>query len=332
MPALTLPAPSLHRANDMLSLCSSWSKSIPFSVLTLTLLIVLYTSGCTPGQADPEAEAAFLTDYEGYRAQRIADLQAPDSWLTLVGLHWLGEGENRFGSDPENEVVFPEDRAPARMGTFILADSSVRMTILPGVEVLHAEAPTTDLMMITDADSTTAIAEHGSLSWYVIRRGDRFAIRVKDSQSPTLTGFTGIDTYPPSLDWRIEATFEPYEPHKPIPVPDVFGNIADRPALGALVFEHDGQPYRLDVIRDGDEPKFFLLFSDDTNGKDTYGAGRYLKVEEPSPGDNRVVIDFNKAYNPPCVFTPYATCPFPPRQNDLPFRVEAGEKNWGKGL
>lgn len=293
------------------------------------VLAAMLAAGCAGGSADPAEEAAFRAELAAFREARLDDLTQPDGWLTLVGLHWLHEGENTFGSDPSNDVVFPE-KAPAHLGVFLVAGATVRVRIAPGVAALHDGAPVTELALATDAEPEPTVLTYGTLSWHVIRRGDRLGVRVKDRESPTRTAFHGIETFPPDRAWRVPGRFEAYDPPKPIPIADVTGRIFDEPSPGALVFEKDGVTHRLDVIRDGDEPKYFVIFADETNGRETYGGGRYLKVDEPPPGDDRVVIDFNRAYNPPCAFTPYATCPLPPRGNHLALRVEAGEKAYAK--
>ena len=155
-------------------------------------------------------------------------------------------------------------------------------------------------------------------------------IRLRDSENPRIAGFTGIERFPVSEKWRIEAQFKPYDSVKIISVPTVLGTIDQSPCTGALVFEIDGREYSLDPITDEGSPGFFIIFGDATNGKETYGAGRFLGAEAAGPG-GKVILDFNKAYNPPCAFSPFATCPLPPKQNVLPVAVTAGEKAYAGG-
>ena len=166
----------------------------------------------------------------------------------------------------------------------------------------------------------------GSLLFYLIRRGDKIGVRVKDSQSEARRNFRGLDYFPIDPGWRIEARFEPYDPPRSISVPNVLGQDNDEKSPGAIVFEHGGKTYRLDPVLEPGETDYFVIFGDRTNGKTTYGAGRFLYVAPPVGG--KTVIDFNKAYNPPCVFTDFATCPLPPPQNKLPIPVEAGEEEY----
>ena len=165
----------------------------------------------------------------------------------------------------------------------------------------------------------------GTLTFHVIKRGERLGVRVKDSASPERTNFRGLEYFPVDERWRVEARFEPHNPPKSIPIVNVLGMEEDTPSPGTLVFDLNGQTYRLDALTEEGEPQFFVIFADQTSGKETYGAGRYLYAGPPDSA-GRLLIDFNEAYSPPCAFTKYATCPLPPEQNKLPVRVEAGEK------
>jgi uncharacterized protein (DUF1684 family) len=281
----------------------------------------------------PSAEA-YAAELEAHRTERETRLRAPDSWLSLVGLPWLEEGANPFGSAAENPVVFPEN-APAKAGVFLLQNGQISVSAAEdsGLTLLAGEEETVltpgELVPLLDdtAEGGPTSLTLGTLLFYPIRRGEKVGIRIKDSAAETLTNFAGLDYYPADLAWRLEGRFEPYDPPKPLPMPNVLGTVNEQPAPGALVFTVDGTEYRLDPTGDPGEP-LFLVFGDQTNGKESYGGGRFLYVDPPDE-EGRVVIDFNRAYNPPCVFTPYATCPLPPRSNKLPIAVEAGEKTYG---
>jgi uncharacterized protein (DUF1684 family) len=168
------------------------------------------------------------------------------------------------------------------------------------------------------------------LSWFVIERFGQYGVRLRDSAAPAFREFDGIDRYPTDAGWRILGRFEPYDPPKEIPAPNVLDVPSTSNSPGAVVFEVDGEEYRLDVTGDPASRRFSVVFGDETNGGETYGGGRFLSVDAPSEGD-WIVIDFNRAYNPPCVFTAFATCPLPPPQNKLALRVEAGEKMYFGG-
>ncbi len=300
----------------------------------LTLLPPPSTRAAEPepapeSKAAPAADEAYGKEIEAFRQERIDGLKKPEGWLSLVGLFWLQEGDNRFGSGAENRVIFPEGSAPEVAGKFVRHGDQVSVEAAAGSGLTSDGKTVTQLDLAIDADSKGPTRlELGSLRFYVIRRGDRLGVRVKDNASPVLKSFTGIDTYPTRSDWRFEARFEPYVPVKKVPVPNILGQIDDTSSAGTVVFEIAGKTYRLDGLGEPGEG-LFLIFADDTNGGETYGAGRFLDTDPPK--DGKVVVDFNKAYNPPCAFTPFATCPLPPKQNRLGLRVEAGEKNFAGG-
>jgi uncharacterized protein len=280
---------------------------------------------------DPVArssEASHRADWEAWRAKRLESLRREDGWLTLVGLFWLEEGENTFGSDPSNRIVFPSGKAPTRMGSILLRGGVVSVSVDPRVEVTREGKFITQMRLQTDAGGAQpTVLKHGSLSFYVIERGKRMAVRVKDSQAQARRNFHGIETFPYQERLRIQARFEPYDPPRMIPVPNVLGTRDEEKSPGALVFEWDGKTYRLEPVLEEGETDLFVIFGDATNGSTTYGGGRFLYAKPPDT-QGRTVLDFNRSYNPPCVFTPYATCPLPPKQNRLPISIEAGEKNY----
>ena len=178
----------------------------------------------------------------------------------------------------------------------------------------------------SDEESEPTLLQHGSLSFYVIKRGERFAVRVKDSDAPARSRFHGLENFPIAERFRFVAHFEKYDPPKRISVPNILGKETSETSPGALVFTHEGRTYRLDPVLETGTSELFVIFGDATNGHETYGGGRFLYASPPV--DGRTVLDFNKAYNPPCVFSPYATCPLPPAQNRLPISIEAGEKTY----
>ncbi len=278
------------------------------------------------GQGSPE-DADYLTQIDGWRARRVERLITEDGWLSLVGLFWIEAGENSIGSGPENVVLLPSSKAPEKVGILTVENGKTRIVVDPEVEVTHQGAKIRSLRMRSDAEGEPTILTLGDLTFFIIDRGGRLAVRVKDRQSPVRRAFKGIDRYPIEAKWRFAARFDPYDPPKQISIADITGAIIDWPSSGALIFDHEGQTLRLDVLDEPEDDSLFVIFSDMTTGRETYGGGRYLYTEAPGP-DGRVDLDFNKAYNPPCVFTDYATCPLPPRQNRLPIRIEAGEMKY----
>ena len=303
--------------------------------LTISLLAALSVgiAACRQTSTPPAPKLAldgstYKKEIEKWQSDRVATLTKQDGWLSLIGLYWLKEGENRFGSGAANPIRLPRDRATLVAGTFWLENGHVRMTAHPAVEITAGGSPVTSLALRDDTENGgPTVLKFGTLLMNVIKRGDRVGVRVKDTDSRTRREFKSLEYYPTNPKWRVEARFEPYQPQKIIPITNVLSMTDDEISPGALVFEVDGTTYRVDPILEKGETDLFVIIADETTGKETYGAGRYLYV---SPPDNagKVVIDFNKAYSPPCAFTNYATCPLPPPQNRLPFRIEAGEKKY----
>lgn len=279
-------------------------------------------TGNEPGK---QSDTAWRQEVEAFRKERFQNLKKEDGWFTLVGLFWLDEGENPFGSDPGAKVILPEGKAPKAAGVLVRKGEAVELRAAPGTKITSDGKPVTNLALASDAKGKPTILEMGSLSFFVIERGDRIGVRVKDSQSAALAAFHGLDTYPIQPAWRIDARFEPYDPPKPIQIPNILGQVIEDTSPGAVVFDWQGKTYRLDAMGSPEEG-LSLIFGDLTNGKETYGAGRFLETGPAK--DGRVAVDFNLAYNPPCAFTAFATCPLPPAQNKLALRVEAGEKKY----
>jgi len=310
------------------------SSSFAFT-FTISLLVTLSLSiGACSKAPTPRApttafdESSYKKEIEKWRSDRLATLTKQDGWLTLIGLYWLKDGENKFGSGVTNPIRLPKDRAPIFAGSLWLENGRVRMTAYPAVEITANGSPVTalDLKDDTEAGGPTVL-KFGTLLMNIIKRNDRLGVRVKDTDSRTRREFKGLEYFPIDPKWRIEARFESYNPPKIIPITNVLSMTDDETSPGALVFEVGGTTYRVDPILEKGETDLFVIISDGTTGKETYGAGRYLYVSPPDK-TGKVVIDFNKAYSPPCAFTNYATCPLPPQQNRLPFRIEAGEKKY----
>jgi uncharacterized protein (DUF1684 family) len=297
---------------------------------TAALFLFVVSMLALPASAgEAPATELYRAEIETWRATRIASLKRENGWLTLVGLFWLREGENRLGSDPaSNRIVFPKDTTPKAMGSLDLSKGIVTLRAAPDAGLTSDGHPVTAMTLRSDAEGSPTIVRHGRISFFLIKRGERLGVRVKDSASPTLLSFHGLDNYPIDGNWRFEARFDAYTPSKTIAVPNILGSVDQEKSPGAAVFEVAGHSYRLDAVQEPGSDELFIIFGDQTNGVETYGGGRFLYAALPDKA-GRVVLDFNKAYNPPCVFTPYATCPLPPAQNRLALRVEAGEKKYG---
>jgi len=275
----------------------------------------------------PAARAAspdYVHEIEGWRAKREEGLRAPDGWLTVVGLHWLREGTSTIGSAEGSDILLPLS-APPRVGTIDFTNGKAVIHVAPGVTVKSQDKPVAELELHSDKGGQPDVLAIGPVSVYVIERGGRHALRVKDSESAQRRSFRGLEWYPVREDLRIRARFTPYDPPKKIPIANVLNTVEPMPSPGYVTFHLGGRQLRLDpVLEEPDAKELFFIFKDTTAGKDTYPAGRFLYAEMPKAG--QVVVDFNKAYSPPCAFTSFATCPLPPRQNRLDVRIEAGEK------
>ena len=260
----------------------------------------------------------FADDYAheiaDFRAARERSISSADGWVTLAGLSWLKEGLNRVGSDPASEVPLPSS-VPARVGTIILKGGHADFRPAPGVKIPAQEMK---------EDST--ILSIGTVKFLLIRREEKFGIRVKDSDAPARREFTHLSWYPVDPAWRIEAKFTPWDKPRTLKFDTVIDGLQEEDSSpGFVTFVRDGREFHLDAVIDDGE--LFLIFRDQTSGKSTYAAARFLYAELPKnlKTPSTVVLDFNKAINPPCVFTPYATCPLPPPQNRLTLAVTAGE-------
>jgi hypothetical protein len=293
--------------------------------LLLICIILLYS--CGNEKYKEKGSAEYIAEINEWRTNRIERLKKDNSWLNLVGLHWLKEGENTFGSGGENDFIFTGENIPARIGVFILKDSVVSIRVNEEADVLIDSSKIKAAVLKNDFEENTTLMELGSLRWFIIKRGDKFGVRVRDLNAKLLTEFKGIDTYPINEDWNVQADFVEYNPPKKIIVPDEIGNLNENFSPGSLVFKVDGNEYSIDPIESS--RGYFLIIADLTSGEDTYGAGRYLYINY-ADSTGKVYIDFNKAYNPPCAFTKYATCLLPPKQNYLNLKITAGEKKFVK--
>jgi uncharacterized protein (DUF1684 family) len=270
---------------------------------------------------------AYKAEIEQWRQDRETRLKSDTGWLTVAALYWLKEGPNRFGSDSGNDLKLPAG-APAVAGVFELNGGKVTVKIQSGATVTSAGEAITEMVMKPDSGGEPTIVALGNLSMYVIERGGKFAIRMKDKNSRMRKAFTGLKWYPVKPEYRITASFQEYVPAKTISIPNILGQTEKLPSPGYVTFKLHGKKVRLEpVLEDPDAKELFLIFKDKTSGVETYPAGRFLYVDLPVEG--KIVLDFNKAYNPPCAFTPYATCPLPPAQNRMDLPIEAGELNYG---
>ncbi|GAB4330674.1 MAG: DUF1684 domain-containing protein [Calditrichia bacterium] len=297
------------------------------NIVLLLLGLIFLLSAC--GTQKNAKDDPYVKEIDRWHQKRIAALKQPDGWLSLAGLFWLKEGENRIGSAKTNDIRFPAP-APDYVGSVFLQNGKITIKFSPEAKVMVDSQLVREAVLKSDADGKPTKMQWGSLLWYVIKRGERYGIRLKNLEHPNLKSFKGIERFPVDPAWKITARLDTLNAPDSLDIPNVLGQSSLEPCPGALVFVLKGKEYRLYPVGGSQDKSWFLIFGDATNGEETYGAGRFLSVA--AADKNRVtVIDFNKAYNPPCAFTPYATCPLPPKENVLPFAVTAGEKNYGHG-
>jgi len=295
----------------------------PFWVLFFATFILFLAMSCSSNQKQTEAE--YANEVNEWHQLRINNLLGPEDWLKLAGLYKLEEGSQSFGSDSTKDLVFPP-KAASSIGTITKEDTTVTVQIDGNVLVTHSQDTVSKVTMIPGNARAGTVLKHRSLVWYLLDRRGNYYIRLVDEQHPNLAAFEGIERFPIDPKWNIKAEFKPFEKPKPITVPDVLNEGMSDTLYGMLEFSIEGEEYSLAPLNHPEkDDKFFIIFGDKTNGESTYGGGRYIYI--PTPDENNTTyIDFNKSYNPPCVFTNFATCPLPPSQNRLPIAIPAGEK------
>ena len=314
------------------------------AVLLLTATVSQSLAGSDSNAANPKSSAVKTSDEQAswqrdlldWRAKRATSLQAPEGWLSLIALGWLKEGDNVFGSAEDSRVQI-NARVPAHIGIVHLEKGSLRLLPPPDgfpKDLLIDGQPAKDKeqsLLADDADKPSKLSI-GSVTIIVINRDGQFALRVKDLEAPTRTGFHGLHWYAPDANYRIHARWIPYNPPKVLNIPTILGTTTHMPAPGAAEFTIDGRVVQLEpVLEDPQSTDLFFIMRDATSKTSTYGAGRFLYSELPDHGVNQpgeVWLDFNKLVNPPCAFTAYATCPLPPPQNRLGVQIPAGEKRY----
>jgi len=281
--------------------------------------------------------AAYTHEIEQWRAARVARLTAPDGWLSLIGLEWLHEGANRVGSAAGNDIVLKA--GPAHLGTVTLAaDGTTRIVLAKDVDASidgrNLESATLVDDMHASGSAAPTTVRFGDASFYVIDRDGRRALRVKDGGAEARSDFAGIDYFPIDPSWRIEADWVPFDPPHDLQMGTAIGTIDTVKVPGKAVFHRDGHVFELLPYQEEPDGELFFVLADQTSGKQTYGAARFLYAALPAGGVDKpgtVVLDFNEAYNPPCAFTPFATCPLAPPENRLDIAVTAGEKKYRGG-
>ena len=290
--------------------------------LTAAFLAVLVLGACSKAEPalDPQAYEQQIMEW---RAGRLSRLVAPNGFLNQVGLFWLDSGTYRIGAGPENEIRLPE-KAAQDVGELRVSADGVFMTVREGVEVLHADEPVQSILIADDTAPEPVQLQHGSIAWTVIKRDERFAVRVRDYEHPFVASFGPLPYFPVDVALRVQGELKRYDTPRIANVGTVIEGLGYHPeSPGVVEFRTGGQLYSLEAYASGDQ--LFFVFGDATNRDDTYGAGRFLYADLPGE-DGVTVLDFNRSYSPPCAFNDFSTCPVASPRNRLPIRIEAGEK------
>jgi uncharacterized protein (DUF1684 family) len=268
----------------------------------------------------PDIDPAYQQSFDKWKAERVDDLK--QNWLVLAGLFWLKPGDNSFGSDAASAIVFP--KGPAHAGVFTLQGEDVIVKFSPDAHAIIDGEPATTSTLLPDTSGKRTIVEMGSLRFYVIKRRARLGIRLKDLDSEAARNFHDLVFFPLDLNYRVIGKWVPSDGKKTVDVPTVLGDLNPTPVAGMVVFKINGQELQLTDLGGDPSKRLFFVFNDQTAKTNTYPGGRFLDAEPVVNGT--VVLDFNRAYNPPCAVTPYATCPLAPRENRLPIAIPVGEK------
>ncbi|MEN9697915.1 MAG: hypothetical protein RLZ56_1336 [Bacteroidota bacterium] len=293
-----------------------WMKNIALSIIAF--LFVLSATA---------QDSAYIKSIEDWHAYRIKVLKQPNGWLNLEGLFWLHKGKNVFGKAATADCHYTNADFPNELGSFNYEGDSVTWTSATNtVDINQQKTSLGKTYKVFGNNITAAKMDWAHYTWVVIQREDKVGIRFRNLNAATLLNFKGIERFPIDIGWKIKAKLvQPAQDF--LMITNVLGQTTANKNAGTLVFEKDGQSYSLDVIDEGGA-NLFIVFADQTSGQSTYGAGRFIDIPKPDSVGN-TVIDFNNAYNPPCAFTAFATCPLPPKQNRLNLKIEAGEKNYG---
>lgn len=288
-----------------------------YLIILLSSTLLLY---CTTSIKDKEA---YRKEISNWRSERLERLKSQTGWLNLVGLIWIKEGMNSFGSDSSNKLIFPA-AAPPKAGIISLKDSIITIHFSNPEGILIDDRPAIDCRLFPDVSNHQTHVQMGRYEFTVIKRGNKYALRLRDMESPLLGKLDSIPSFPASAKWKVKAKLERSSAPRTYEVNTVIGIPETYTAAGKLVFKLNGRDCSLVPFDEGDS--YFIIFGDETSGIETYAAGRFLYAAK-ADSKSYTMLDFNKATNPPCAFTPFATCPLPLRENILSTRVEAGEKN-----
>ena len=292
-------------------------------LLASVLITAALTPATTPQTTSPPA------DYVAWQKQRIENLTAEKGWLTLIGLHWLEVGKFTLGSGADQQIRL--SAGPEKLGIIERKASGELIFTANAPVLINGVTAKAEVVLSTDKDGAKPTeVSIGTLSFLAIDRGGKIGLRVKDSEAKTRTAFMGLDyfAYQPAL--KIIARYEAYPKPRMLEVATIIGTVEPTPNPGRAKFSVAGKNYSFELLEGSDAAHYFTIFGDQTNGKETYGMARFL-VGAVDAKNKTVTLDFNTAYNPPCAFTEYATCPMPPAGNRIAAKVTAGEKAYRGG-
>lgn len=295
-------------------------RFITTALLAGFAVTVITACGTDEAAIDPAVHEAEILEW---RAGRLQRLKGPDGYLNLAGLFWLDEGTSTLGSAPDNDIVLPAAAAP-RVGELQMTASGVLLVVESGVDVRYEDIPVRSILMSDDTTEHPVAITHSSLAWTMIKRDNRYALRLRDYEHPAIEAFPPIDYYPINPAFRVAGTLRKFPVPRILNVDTVIEGLGWQPeSPGTVAFEINGESFELEAYASG--PELFFVFGDQTSGRETYPAGRFLYANLPADGGT-TILDFNRAYNPPCAFNDFATCPVASPQNRLATRIEAGEK------
>jgi uncharacterized protein (DUF1684 family) len=269
------------------------------------------------------ADTTYMKSVEDWRVKVDQGLRRDNGWLTLAGRYVMKPGENTFGTGDKNDIVFPKELGPDRMGSLVVEPGKVTLKLAPGYTMEKDGMPFTERVMGTDLEKRDWVTQ-GRVAFHIIERDGRYILRLADNQSEVRRKFQGRVWYDVNEAYRVKAKYVPYNPQKKVRIVNVIDEVSDEPVPGYVEFKLNGRTHRLDAV--GEDKGLFFILKDDTAGKTTYGSGRFLYVENKPKPNETFLLDLNRAYNPPCAFSEFTTCPLPPKQNVLKTKIEAGEK------
>lgn len=267
----------------------------------------------------------YQKEVQSWREKREAELKSENGWFSLAGLFWLKEGINTIGAGKDFDIQLTDNFKQGKFGEIVFQNETVTLKIENGVEAFNDNKQISEIVLVSDEKGKPNVIQTGSQNFYLIKREDKYGIRLKDKNTKERLSFNGLNWFPVNKKLKINATFEPFDNPKEIIIPNQIGGSYKMKSSGILKFKLNGKTYSLQPIDEGD--KYFIVFRDLTSKNETYGLGRFLYAERTK--DGKVVLDFNKAENPPCAYTSFATCPIPPPQNRLQVVIKAGEKRYG---